>query len=307
MDLARLRHILAVYRNRSFSRAADEVGITQPALSRSIAAFEQRHGVVLFDRGKGGVHPTAAGLHVIDQAQKLLAAATDLERSLKRYPAEGGGRIALGMGPLIASLFLPRLSSALLATWPGLQIVTLTRTPDQLAGELLDDRIEMIIGNNWNLGRMPGTEIERIGRLSITPVARAGHPLAQSANLTVADLEDYPVASPVEQLTGKMSSAGSLICDNFHVLREAVLRTDCIWFSSPAFLAEDLNAGRIVQLDVPALQVESDICIVSKRSRTRSAAAERVFDELRRMADALDGCSSTVEELAFVRPQGFNG
>jgi DNA-binding transcriptional LysR family regulator len=283
VDLSRLRHIIAVYRNRSFSRAADEIGITQPALSRSIAAFEQRYGLVLFDRGRGGVYPTAAGLHVIDQAQKLLSAASDLERSLKRYPDEGGGRIALGMGPLIAGLFLPRLSRILLATWPGLQIVTLTRTPDQLAGELLNDRIEMIIGNNWNLGRMPGTDILRIGRLAIAPMVRAGHPLAGHAKLTAADLEAYPVASPVEQTTGEISNAGSVICDNFHVLRETVLRTDCTWLSSPAFLAEDLKAGRIVQLDVTALQTQSEICVVSKRSRTRSAAADRVLVELRTM------------------------
>ena len=87
MDLNRLRHIVAVARNQSFSRAAEEQGITQPALSRSIAAFERRHGVVLFDRGRGGVHPTAAGNLVIDQARKLLAAAGDLERSLRRHPA----------------------------------------------------------------------------------------------------------------------------------------------------------------------------------------------------------------------------
>lgn len=283
LDLGRLRHIVAVYRSRSFSRAADEVGITQPALSRSIAAFEQRHGVVLFDRGRGGVYPTAAGLHVIDQAQRLLAAASDLERSLRHYPDEGGGRIALGMGPLIASLFLPRLSSILLATWPDLQIVTLTRAPDQLAGELLNDRIEMIVGNNWNLGRMPGTDIERIGRLAIAPMVRASHPLAGRPNLTAADLEAYPVASPVEQPAGQSRHAGSLICDNFHVLREAVLRTDCTWLSSPAFLAEDLKAGRITQLDVPALRTESEVCVISKRSRTRSAAAEKALIELRTM------------------------
>lgn len=66
MEMTRLRHILAVARTRSFSRAAEEEGITQPALSRSIAAFEQRHGVTLFDRGRGGVHVTRR--HARDRA-----------------------------------------------------------------------------------------------------------------------------------------------------------------------------------------------------------------------------------------------
>lgn len=289
MDLTRLRHIVAVHRNRSFSRAAEEEGITQPALSRSIAAFEHRHGVVLFDRGRGGVHPTPAGLHVIDRAQKLLAAATDLERSLKRYPGGEAGRIAFGLGPLIAGLFLPGLTSALLQAWPGLQIVTLTRTPDQLVAELLGDRIEMIIGNNWNLGRMPGTELERLGRVKIAAMVRAGHPLAQAGRVTLAELEDYPVASAVELPSGS-GAAGSIVCDNFHVLREAMLRTDCSWMSSPTFLAEDLRAGRVVALDIAGLSpVQSDICLVFKRGRTRSPAAIAVADQVRSMLEEISG------------------
>lgn len=284
MDLTRLRHIVAVNRNRSFSRAAEEEGITQPALSRSIAAFEERHGVTLFDRGRGGVHPTATGLHVIDHAQKLLAAAHDLERSLKRYPGGEAGRIAFGLGPLVAGLFLPRLAGALLGAWPGLQIVTLTRTPDQLVAELLSDRIELIIGNNWNLGRMPGTELERLGRLKIAAMARAGHPLANKDRVTLADLEAYPVASAVELPSGSLGAAGCFVCDNFHVLRETVLRTDCTWMSSPAFLTEDLRAGRMVALEIADLaQAQSDICLVFKRGRTRSPAAVAVADEVRRM------------------------
>jgi DNA-binding transcriptional LysR family regulator len=285
MDLTRLRHIAAVARNRSFSRAAEEEGITQPALSRSVAAFEQRHGVVLFDRGRGGVHPTAAGLLVIDQAKKLLAAAQDLERSLRRYPGGEAGRIAFGLGPLLASLFLPRLGASLLGTFPGIQVTTLIRPPTQLVTELLNDGIEMILGNNWNLGRVPGTELERLGRLKVAVMARGGHPLAQAGPVTAADLESYPAASAIELPTGGMSgTAGAFVCDNFHVLRETVLRTDCLWISSPAFLADDLREGRMVQLDVSDLApTDSDICLVFKRGRTRSPAALAVADGVRTM------------------------
>lgn len=290
MDLTRLRHIVAVARNRSFSRAAEEEGITQPALSRSIAAFEQRHGVTLFDRGRGGVHPTPAGLHVIDRAEKLLAAAGDLERSLRRYPGGEAGRIAFGLGPLLSSLFLPRLAGSLLRAYPGLQIVTLTRTPNQLVSELLADRIEMILGNNWNLGRVPGTELERLGRLKIAAMVRAGHPLAHMGKVALADLEAYPVASAVELPTGTMGIAGSFVCDNFHVLREAVLGTDCVWMSSPAFLAEDLRKGRMAQLDVADLPAaDSDICLVFKRGRTRSPAAVAVAEQVRAMIAEMAG------------------
>jgi DNA-binding transcriptional LysR family regulator len=282
MDLNRLRHIVAVARNQSFSRAAEELGITQPALSRSIAAFERRHDVVLFDRGRGGVHPTAAGNLVIDQARKLLAAAGDLERSLSRYPAGEVARIAFGLGPLLAALMLPRLAASLLRAFPGIEIVAPVRTPDQLIADLLADRIEMILGNNWNLGRVPGTDLERLGKLKLAVIARAGHPLAAAGRVSAAQLEAYPSAGAVEFPAGGPSGAGGLVCDNFHVLRETVVQSDCLWISSPAFVAAQLGDGTMVELDVAGLSLaESDVCVVAKRGRTRSPAMMAVMAEVR--------------------------
>ena len=290
MDLTRLRHVVAVARTQSFSRAAEEEGITQPALSRSIAAFEKRHGVVLFDRGRGGVHPTAAGLHVIEQGRRLLAAAADLERSLRHFPDGDAGRIAIGVGPLIAGLFLPRIGSALFATYPGIQIRTLVRTPDQLVGELMADRIEMILGNNWNLGRIPGIDVERLGRLEVAVIARAGHPLA-GGPVAAADLDAYPVASAIElPVEGTRGTGGSFVCDNFHVLREMVLHSDCVWVSSPAFLADDLRAGRLARIAVRGSDPGfSDISLISRRGRTRSPAARTVAEAIGALMDGATG------------------
>ncbi|MEW9856390.1 LysR family transcriptional regulator [Novosphingobium sp. M1R2S20] len=282
-----MRHILAVARNQSFSRAAEEEGITQPALSRSIAAFELRHGLRLFDRGRGGVRPTPAGLLVIDQATKVLAAVGDLERSLRHYPDGEVERIAFGLGPLLSSLFLPRLASTLLARFPGIQMVAMTDTPVRLVSDLLADRIELIIGNNWNMGRVSGTEVERIGALELGVMVRSSHPLAKAPQVTTAQLEDYPVASAVEPTSGGFQAlGGSFVNDNFHVLRETVLQTDCVWMSSPAFVADDLRAGRLVQLPLTGPAVaDTNICLVSKRSRTPSSASVALVGAVRLMLD----------------------
>jgi len=288
MDLTRLRHILAVARNQSFSRAAEEEGITQPALSRSIAAFEQRHGVVLFDRGRGGVHVTPAGTLVIDQATKLLAAAGDLERGLRLYGKGEAGRLAFGLGPLVASLFLPGLSRALLSTRPGLEIVSVIRPPEQLIPELLSGRIEMILGNDWRISKVPGTVLEPLGALKLAIIVRAGHPLARAAAITAADLEHYPSASAVEMPAGAVrGNSGLFVCDNFHILRDTVRESDCVWITSPAFLSDDLAGGRLVRLEVSDLPTgHSEICVVFQRGRTRSPVALAVTEQIRALLDA---------------------
>ena len=284
MELTRLRHILAVARTGSFSRAAEEERITQPALSRSVAAFEQRHGVLLFDRGRGGVHLTPAGALVIERGRKLLSASADLSRSLRLYGTGEAGRVSLGIGPLVASLMLPRLAETLLNDRPGLQISTVVRTPDQLLPDLLSDRIEMIVGHSWQMRNVPGTDTRELATLPLATIVRASHPLAGRTQLTSADLAGFPVASAVEMPASFGDAEGAFICDNYHVLRDTVLRTDCIWLSSAAFITPELEAGTLVRLPIAdADAMTTQISLIVRSGRTQSPAAIAVSDEILRM------------------------
>jgi DNA-binding transcriptional LysR family regulator len=224
---------------------------------------------------------------VIEQAHKLLAASGDLERSLRLYGAGEAGRVALGLGPLMAILLLPALGETLLRTRPGLQIATTVRTPDQLLPELLGDRIEMIVGNNWQMAGVTGIESRVLTALPLAHMVRAGHPLAGRKGLASADLADFPTASAVE-LAGAFGGGGAFVCDNYHILRDTVLRSDCVWLSSAAFVAPELEAGLMVKLDIedtPA--VETEICLLTRRGRTRSPAAIAVTEEIEAMLAAL--------------------
>jgi DNA-binding transcriptional LysR family regulator len=84
-ELTQVRQILAITRTGSFTRAAQELHISQPVLSRSIASFEARHGVRLFERGRGGAAPTTLGESVIADAAKLLRSARNFQDNLQLY------------------------------------------------------------------------------------------------------------------------------------------------------------------------------------------------------------------------------
>ena len=282
MDLTRLRHIVAVADTGSFSRAAEEVRITQPALSRSIATFEQQYGIRLFDRGRGGVSLTPAGSLVIEQARSMLAAAGDLERSMRLFGKGEAGRVAFGLGPLLASL-LPIIAPPLLHLRPNLRVTTMVRPVDQLLPDLVNGRIEMIFGNSWHLGQIPGLIREGLGNLPLAIFARTGHPLAGTRGIATAQLEAYPTAHPIELPSGGLTDrGGSFICDNFGVLREIVLASDCIWRTSPAFLTRELGEGLFAELDVPELSpAKTEISVVFRRGRSLSPAAQAVIEQVR--------------------------
>lgn len=290
-NLIRLRHIVAVARTASFTLAASEEGISQSALSRSIQSFERQHGVRLFDRGRGGVALTPAGMLVVEQARSLLGAASELDRSLRLYGKGEAGRVVIGAGPLIASLLLPVLASTLLQGGSHLQIVSTIRLPDQMLEDLLSDSIEMIIGNNWQLADVPGIDQEHLGTVPLAHVVRRQHPLLHREKVFAADLANYPLAGAVEtQMRGIAPTSGGFICENFSILKEVVERTDCVWFTSPAILKEELAAGRLCLLNVIDHELNStDICVIRRRGRTRSPAAMALVKVAKAMLNDVGG------------------
>lgn len=280
VSIARLRHILAVARTGNFSLAAEEEAISQPALSRSIQAFEAQYGVRLFDRNRGAVTLTPAGEMAIQQARATLAAAEELDRNMSLFARGAAGRLGIGLGPLLASVLLPVIGKTMLRSSPRLQIVTRIRPADQLVEDLVEGRIEAVIGNRWHLGQIPGVKRVQLGSLPLAMTVRAGHPLAHEKALSTADLAAFPVASAVERSvpTGGLQ-AGAFICDNFHILRETVLETDCVWLTSPVFVATDIREGRLSVLDVSDLEpAEADIWLAKLHGRTGSPALELLTD-----------------------------
>lgn len=288
INLTRMRHIVAIARLRNFSRAAEELRITQPALSRSIAGFEERFGLRLFDRGRGGVTPTAVGTLVIAEAERLLGVARDLEYNLHVYGSGHAGNIAFGMGPQIASLVLPRLSQILINDRPQLRSRVSIGPVDQLILELMRDDIEMVFANSAQVRSLPDVVVTPVGAMRLAMIVRGGHPLAGKTKVTRADLSCFPAASAVALPTvGITGEAGAFICDNYHILHETVLGTDCLWVACPDFVSADIAEGRLSCLDLADANLgTSELSMARRSGRTMSPAAEAVAAVVRLLCGA---------------------
>src|SRR5262249_2130029 len=107
MDLRSLRHATCLAEEGNYARAALRLNITQPALSRSIQALEAEVGLKLFDRNRSGVRPTAAGELLIAEGTRLLHDQQSLERQLVDMQTGALGDVAVGFGPLAASIIMP--------------------------------------------------------------------------------------------------------------------------------------------------------------------------------------------------------
>src|SRR5262245_25964064 len=143
LDLVKVKQLLTVARAGSFHRAAEELGLSQPALSRNIALLEARFGFKVFDRGRGGTVLTRLGALALADAEALVRYAAVVESNLQLFGRGEKGQIAFGMGPQIASLLLPRLGAHMLASRPRLRMHCSVKTSDLLIQDLRADAIEM--------------------------------------------------------------------------------------------------------------------------------------------------------------------
>ena len=123
MDTRQLASFCAVVERRSFSQAAEQLGVTQPAVSLQIRSLEQRLGQRLFDRSGRRVEPTEAGLRLYRNAQRLLAVEQQL---LEEVAGEGEGelkgRLEIGCSTGPGATVLPLLLCEFQEANPGVAI-----------------------------------------------------------------------------------------------------------------------------------------------------------------------------------------
>jgi len=122
LDFRKLKHVTTLAEAGSYARAAEMLNISQPALSQSIQAIEQRFGLQLFDRSRRGVTLTPSGRWVVADAKKLLRDSETLERNMRLLGAAQLGEVRVGLDPLCAGIFLADLLAYLGTHHAGLKV-----------------------------------------------------------------------------------------------------------------------------------------------------------------------------------------
>lgn len=241
-DPRHLRALLAVAEHGSFNRAATALGLTQPAISKGIAALERATGAPLFVRGIRGVSLTKAGQVVERVARSTLALSQNAKDEVAALARGSAGRLRIGATPS-AMLGLVPVACANLGKATGPMELTICEgLDDELLPALEGGEIDLLIGPVADSCHSDAHITEAVllhERVSIG--VRSGHELATCRSLRLADVIDRPWILP---------SRGS----RFHALVEAAFLAaalpwpkDVITTSSlPAQEMLALNSGRLV-------------------------------------------------------------
>ncbi len=282
ITMKKLEHALAVERWGSFSRAAEDLAITQSTLSRSIASLEDLWNVRIFERRAVGVVPTPIGADMLQQAERLIGLARTLESNMQLHSNAMAGPVAFGMSGLMSTVFMSDILGFISKRSPDLQVTTRIEPLSVLLDYLRSDEIEFAVYVEEVATTDPSFTSQKIGQMPINLIVRGDHPLRHIDRPEWDDLKGYPLISSSYLKMGQIALTPTIICDNFGVARDFMLGSDAIWLSSRFVVREELAAGiaREIQPVGYPEHALANIWVTSPIDRVRSPAGTLILDFL---------------------------
>lgn len=158
MLLRHIRYLKAVADHGSFTRAAQALHVSQPALSQQIKELEDRLGAQLLDRSGRHVRPTDLGSAYLDRARRALHELDEGARAIRDVEDLSVGSLRLGVTPSIASYLIEPLSQRFWARHPNITLSIRVTAQEEIEPSLIEDELDLGIG----FGDMTGEHIETI-------------------------------------------------------------------------------------------------------------------------------------------------
>lgn len=258
-----LRVIDAIVSHESILQAAKALGLSQPALTKSLQEAEEIVGARLFDRHARGADPTPFGLTVAASARRLLAEVGRLEDELEALEGGDGGPVVIGALPVAAAGVLPGALARLQIAHPDIEVRVIQGRSEELISQLALRELDLVIGR---LYEMPGEDgLVRTSFYSepISVLARSDHPIFDSPDRTASALLQYSFVLPtVSQRLGKeidvllaemgIAPRQPLRSSSVAMIREILYATDSVAVIPHMMLAGDLMRGTVRLLPLPA-------------------------------------------------------
>ena len=287
MDTRQLAAFCAVVERKSFSQAAERLGVTQPAVSLQIRSLEQRLGRQLLDRSGRRVEPTEAGRRLYSSAQRLLAAEEHLLEDLDADD-EGAitGTLELGASTGPGGTVVPLLLCEFQEQHPDVRVRLIVSDTQTVVDRVGERELELgIVGAGR---RHRGVAFEPFFRDEVVLACPSVHRFA-GKTISVDDLKGEKLivmqegAGVRQVIEDELRKAGMRLRDlDVHLelglqesVRSAVVAGHGIAFISRLAIEADLDAGRIATARVRGLDPVREIFLAraSGRSETRAARA----------------------------------
>lgn len=256
MEFDQLRYFLAAAERGSFTRAAEDLGISQPALSRSIQKLEEELGQPVFERKTRSIVLTEAGTLLQSRAQQILSIIEDTKSEITDDGESG--RVRIGAIPTIAPYFLPQILKQFSEAFPSANLIVQENTTDQLLKKCTQGEIDLAIL------ALPVPvkylEVEELFDEELLLVLPLGHPLVEKPNINLADIAPLPF----------------VLLDEAHCLSDNII-SFCRQRS-----IQPVSVGRTSQLTMvqELVSLSHGVSMIPEMARRRDQSDRRIYRSL---------------------------
>ncbi|UVE19440.1 LysR family transcriptional regulator [Pseudomonas sp. LS44] len=292
MDLRQLRYFIALLEYRSFVRAADAIGITQPAFSRSIQGLEQEFGCQLVDRANKDLRPTPEGQLVLQHALRLVQGASNLVHEINQMTKLDAGELRFGCGPAPAVALVPDAVASFVNRHPKVRTTFIVDSWEKLGRALGRDEIEFFIADIRHFEADPSFQTQPLTVKRGVFYCRPGHPLLTKESLSTNDMFSYPLAASqippgvrkvLANLSGRIDFSPSIEVENYLTLQRIVRQTDAIGIGTEEAYRKAIAQGELIHLRFRNLPHNLDgmfaRCGIVSRTGFRLSSAARAMIE----------------------------
>ena len=285
----RLQVFHTVARLLSFTRAADALHMTQPAVTFQIRQLEEHFNTRLFDRTHNRISLTEAGQRVYEYADRIFATYAEMENAVRDLTGEVSGVLLVGASTTIAEYMLPSLLGEFKAKYPEVSIRMQVANTEAIVSMVENNAIDLGVVeapvNNKNL------MVETCRMDQMVLIVAPGHPLAQEKSFPIEKLVEYPYicreegSGTREVMLESLVACGASPMDlniamelgSPEAVKGAVEAGMGISILSRATIEKELKLGTLVAINLEP-SIERPFSFVHQKQKFRLRAIEKLLD-----------------------------
>ena len=292
MELAQLRHLIAIGEHASIGQAARSLNMTQPGLTKSIRRLEQTLAATLVVRRSRGVELTPQGRALVAHAKLIQLQVADARRELAAGSGADVARLAIGAGPSWLSRHLPTAVGRVLDDMPGLRVKITGGFNDRLFELLTQGELDVVIAALPDGPLGPDLAAEPLTHDDLHVVARAAHPFAARAILQARDLQQARWILPGREVAARLRLEAVFMArslappfpeiesDSISFILATLRESDFLSFATRQLLTS-AEAASLVSLAVPGFSVRRKAGLVYRARAVPTRPAELLSGHLR--------------------------